>query len=116
MKYCSVVFFFNDPATTEIYTYRHTLSLHEAVPIFRLTWIARGEGRRQIHERQRADSASEGRDGFAAADAQLGRGGARAAGDWKSTVCTPVTNAHLVCRLLLEKKNTTSPGAQSPKM
>src|SRR3546814_8260957 len=27
-------------------------------------------------------------------------------GDRKSTRLTPVTNAHLVCRLLLEKKNT----------
>src|SRR3546814_7980619 len=25
--------FFNDTATTEIYTYRHTLSLHDALPI-----------------------------------------------------------------------------------
>src|SRR3546814_14612767 len=31
-------FFFNYPATTEIYTYCHTLSLHDALPIlFRLT-------------------------------------------------------------------------------
>src|SRR3546814_2745534 len=28
-------------------------------------------------------------------------------GDRKSTRLTPVTNAHLVCRLLLEKKKTT---------
>src|SRR3546814_5421444 len=28
------VFFFNDTATTEIYTYLHTLSLHDALPIF----------------------------------------------------------------------------------
>src|SRR3546814_18204130 len=28
------VFFFNDPATTDIYTYRYTLSLHDALPIF----------------------------------------------------------------------------------
>src|SRR3546814_5173109 len=28
-----VFFFFNDPATTEIYTYRHPLSLHDALPI-----------------------------------------------------------------------------------
>src|SRR3546814_7555374 len=28
-------FFFNDTATTEIYTYGHTLSLHDALPIFR---------------------------------------------------------------------------------
>src|SRR3546814_13317369 len=30
--FCSV-FFFNDTATTEIYTYLHTLSLHDALPI-----------------------------------------------------------------------------------
>src|SRR3546814_6065940 len=30
------VFFFNDTATTEIYTYLHTLSLHDALPISRL--------------------------------------------------------------------------------
>src|SRR3546814_20037657 len=30
------VFFFNDPATTEIYTYLHTLSLHDALPILSL--------------------------------------------------------------------------------
>src|SRR3546814_10273362 len=30
MCYC---FFFNDTATTEIYTYLHTLSLHDALPI-----------------------------------------------------------------------------------
>src|SRR3546814_20568837 len=28
------MFFFNDPATTEIYTSGHTLSLHDARPIF----------------------------------------------------------------------------------
>src|SRR3546814_14187449 len=28
-----IIFFFNDPATTEIYTYCHTLSLHDALPI-----------------------------------------------------------------------------------
>src|SRR3546814_17229355 len=29
----SFFFFFNDPATTEIYTYLHTLPLHDALPI-----------------------------------------------------------------------------------
>src|SRR3546814_18591106 len=29
----STLFFFNDTATTEIYTYLHTLSLHDALPI-----------------------------------------------------------------------------------
>src|SRR3546814_12418284 len=28
-----LLFFFNDAATTEIYTYLHTLSLHDALPI-----------------------------------------------------------------------------------
>src|SRR3546814_1349715 len=28
-------FYFNDTATTEIYTYLHTLSLHDALPIWR---------------------------------------------------------------------------------
>src|SRR3546814_7836256 len=27
----------------------------------------------------------------------------------RATVCTPVTNAHLVCRLLLDKQNKTPP-------
>src|SRR3546814_12242973 len=31
----TVGFFFHDTATTEIYTYRHTLSLHDALPIWR---------------------------------------------------------------------------------
>src|SRR3546814_2297418 len=31
--FVSYIFFFNDPATTEFYTYGHTLSLHDALPI-----------------------------------------------------------------------------------
>src|SRR3546814_20604039 len=31
---CILIFFFNDTATTQIYTYGHTLSLHDALPIF----------------------------------------------------------------------------------
>src|SRR3546814_4684078 len=36
MRYCHVVLclFFNDTGTTEIYTYVHTLSLHDALPIY----------------------------------------------------------------------------------
>src|SRR3546814_15069155 len=32
--YFMLFFFFNDPATPEIYTYLHTLSLHDALPIY----------------------------------------------------------------------------------
>src|SRR3546814_14263875 len=35
-------FVFNDTATTEIYTYRHTLSLHDALPIYRRSFNAPG--------------------------------------------------------------------------
>src|SRR3546814_14940163 len=34
-SFCNV-FVFNDTATTEIYTYCHTLSLHDALPIFQV--------------------------------------------------------------------------------
>src|SRR3546814_19212255 len=35
LVYCwCLFFFFNDTATTEIYTYLHTLSLHDALPIY----------------------------------------------------------------------------------
>src|SRR3546814_14349190 len=36
-----VVFFFNDTATTEIYTYLHTLSLHDALPIYLVRELVR---------------------------------------------------------------------------
>src|SRR3546814_21109090 len=39
---CVIVLFLNDTATTEIYTYCHTLSLHDALPIWssRRVWSA----------------------------------------------------------------------------
>src|SRR3546814_134783 len=33
LSLCFLYFFFNDTASTEIYTYGHTLSLHDALPI-----------------------------------------------------------------------------------
>src|SRR3546814_4966266 len=43
----SVILFFNDTATTQIYTYGHPLSLHDALPICRIEWTGnRGEGTR----------------------------------------------------------------------
>src|SRR3546814_16819274 len=35
------IFFFNDTATTEIYTYLHTLSLHDALPIYLIPIVVR---------------------------------------------------------------------------
>src|SRR3546814_20926477 len=37
-------FFFICAATTDIYTYRHTLSLHDALPIFRIDGSRRSDG------------------------------------------------------------------------
>src|SRR3546814_7903359 len=42
--------------------------------------------------------------GIVAGGPQLGAGAAAGTAIGRAHVCTPVTNAHLVCRLLLEKK------------
>src|SRR5471030_3546636 len=76
-SYASVVFFFNDTATTEIYT----LSLHDALPIS-LSGFARScKSRLRPHSRTRRTMRSEEH----TSELQSLR--------------------HLVCRLLLEKKN-----------
>src|SRR5690348_17760940 len=75
-------FFFNDTATTEIYT----LSLHDALPIFLL--------RRAAHPRPR-------RQGL-----EPHPGGRERSEEHTSELQSPV---HLVCRLLLEKKKNTYP-------
>src|SRR3712207_8408454 len=88
-----VFFFFNDTATTEIYT----LSLHDALPISR-----QGEGRRGGTPRQR-EGVGEGREG-------RGKGrGTRRLSRRRSLRSEEHTSElqsrqYLVCRLLLEKK------------
>src|SRR5438309_5931277 len=78
----SVFFFFNDTATTEIYT----LSLHDALPILGSRYRALAVGR-----------------------AGLGRGSRRRATERRADRSEEHTSElqsqfHLVCRLLLEKK------------
>src|SRR5215813_6790303 len=78
-------FFFNDPATTEIYT----LSLHDALPISRRCRPhlplepALGGARRQRRRKTAARS--------------------------EEHTSELQSRPHLVCRLLLEKKNMTNP-------
>src|SRR4051795_13785704 len=67
-------FFFNDTATTEIYT----LSLHDALPIYRLPAPARG--------------------------ISGDRGGRGTIGRSEEHTSELQSHSHLVCRLLLEKK------------
>src|SRR3712207_8716212 len=93
---CFVFFFFNDTATTEIYT----LSLHDALPIFRPQ--SRGElvrGRPRLRARKLV----------LAADAQ-GNDRAQAAQRLRSEEHTSELQSrqYLVCRLLLEKKKIQS--------
>src|SRR5256885_12802707 len=84
----SFFFFFNDTATTEIYT----LSLHDALPIYEHDHADDGEhgqGRAEHHQRQHhADQRQR----------QRGR-----SEEHTSELQSP---CNLVCRLLLEKKKT----------
>src|SRR5690554_7757711 len=75
-------FFFNDTATTEIYT----LSLHDALPIY---WKPSSAPPRRRASRSRPTSATPW-----------------AQADWRSEEHTSELQSrpHLVCRLLLEKK------------
>src|SRR3712207_7103797 len=91
-----MILFFNDTATTEIYT----LSLHDALPISDALALAerperRGEGRRQgLHLISAADGPDGGRSEEHTSELQ--------------------SRQYLVCRLLLEKKNINSTPNTSP--
>src|SRR5258708_16619189 len=96
----SIFFFFNDTATTEIYT----LSLHDALPIYSV------QGARRRHLVRQALPRPEnflGR-GLRHVRAQCGAHAATAAEEvfWRSEEHTSELQSpdHLVCRLLLEKK------------
>src|SRR3712207_7785957 len=98
-------FFFNDTATTEIYT----LSLHDALPIFAAgrapdvdaadLELRVGPGEGLVVERVAVDDAVEGR-----------RHDALRADDLRSEEHTSELQSrqYLVCRLLLEKKKNKS--------
>src|SRR2546429_8867046 len=81
-------FFFNDTATTEIYT----LSLHDALPI--LIRDAHGAEQVLLLERGQLLRALEQK-------VELGRQGRRRSEEHTSEL---QSRLHLVCRLLLEKK------------
>src|SRR5256885_12179864 len=86
----SYYFFFNDTATTEIYT----LSLHDALPIY---LGAQGDGA----HRRRGGSRAGGREGRSGRPIRPGR--APRSEEHTSELQSP---CNLVCRLLLEKKKT----------
>src|SRR3712207_7579576 len=96
-------FFFNDTATTEIYT----LSLHDALPI-----CDRGRARHRDRGRRPPRSAAVVRSarGFApgGVPARRDRAAGRHGAAWRSEEHTSELQSrqYLVCRLLLEKKTT----------
>src|SRR3712207_7345678 len=82
-----IFFFFNDTATTEIYT----LSLHDALPIYRLLWLPGPAHLPGPHGGERPPQARPGRHR---------RRGARS----EEHTSELQSRQYLVCRLLLEKK------------
>src|SRR5437899_11155901 len=82
-------FFFNDTATTEIYT----LSLHDALPICRLTY-------RALSNRKVFPPPTK----IASASATAFTGSAKVCSRSEEHTSELQSLRHLVCRLLLEKK------------
>src|SRR5258708_38333115 len=93
-----IFFFFNDTATTEIYT----LSLHDALPIYRGPTLLHRDLVRSLE--RRAELARLG-DVLAVPAQRLGQFVVPRSEEHTSELQSP---DHLVCRLLLEKKNKRS--------
>src|SRR2546429_3550180 len=93
---CSSFFFFNDTATTEIYT----LSLHDALPIYTAPLLKHCQ---RNAERENTDEAGmqqgEQVDFFAGRKTKKSTRSEEHTSELQSRL-------HLVCRLLLEKKKT----------
>src|SRR5205823_12175208 len=94
-----LVFFFNDTATTEIYT----LSLHDALPILTITILSKEDIGERAHPRWQARLASAGRP-FACVEVIVADSDDRALPRSEEHTSELQSLAYLVCRLLLEKK------------
>src|SRR5436305_9149563 len=98
MRALSIAFLFNEPSTTDF----STLSLHDALPISRI-WYGRRTGSMAL----RLSLMGLG----AAADVKAYDGGSLLGTAHRSEEHTSELQSrpHLVCRLLLEKKNEDDP-------
>src|SRR2546422_4680715 len=94
--FCSLFFFFNDTATTEIYT----LSLHDALPISHSGGGADPHLRTRQTRRRRTCTHEHDQP---IAGSQTARAKAARSEEHTSEL---QSRLHLVCRLLLEKKKT----------
>src|SRR2546422_6326925 len=100
---CSFFFFFNDTATTEIYT----LSLHDALPISRRSpAAARSRGIQRRSPSSNPECSSDTRRAAGGRSQPWGRSWRRSSPVGRSEEHTSELQSrlHLVCRLLLEKK------------
>src|SRR3712207_8207850 len=93
-------FFFNDTATTEIYT----LSLHDALPIS-VAGLLRRAG---VHRRRPRPGRQHRVQRLPAAGLRAGPGPLHAPARSEEHTSELQSRQYLVCRLLLEKKNKTS--------
>src|SRR3712207_6891432 len=100
-------FFFNDTATTEIYT----LSLHDALPISAHLGGARVRGSPLLHGADRARAAADpgGPVGGHARVARTHRRTPRLVARSEEHTSELQSRQYLVCRLLLEKKKNWTP-------
>src|SRR3712207_8849349 len=96
MLYKSYFFFFNDTATTEIYT----LSLHDALPIFWSNWKVESEAQSGCDPAQLGCGASQGRCDPPRLSCDASRLDCRS----EEHTSELQSRQYLVCRLLLEKK------------
>src|SRR3546814_2509433 len=114
-----LLLFVNDAATTKTQTYLHDLSRHYALPILASpimsalpnragsTRSATSDGTAGLWTKRGAMPAATCLPSTSGSTAVRSPGfSARASKIERAHICTPVTNAHLVCRLLLEKNNT----------
>src|SRR3546814_16456300 len=95
------LFFFKDTATTEIYTYCHTLSLHDALPIW--PWRAwRGT---------RADSGRPGASARRACGRRVRGAGRGGSGRWRGCWASCFPQGFWVCSLPCEGRGGLGRGA-----
>src|SRR3712207_8264265 len=107
-----VIFFFNDTATTEIYT----LSLHDALPIWPVPRGSSGQAAQRSPSAPESPPARAGTRLRAARPRRMRLLGSYTASRRSEEHTSELqSRQYLVCRLLLEKKNNTmsSPSAQS---
>src|SRR3712207_7129704 len=100
------LFFFNDTATTEIYT----LSLHDALPICGTGHVAERDRDQEPPDRRLALLVGEGVADVAEGQGDHGRGGhpgQEAQQRSEEHTSELQSRQYLVCRLLLEKKKNT---------